>query len=69
MGIIMRDKDNILSAYDTCSTHAEWIRKVSEALGMCYDYDGPFVAAESNKVVEYICAMKEELQRLNAHVQ
>jgi hypothetical protein len=58
----MRDKDNVLSAYDTCSTHAEWIRKVSEALGMHYDYDGPFVAAESDVVVAYIKDIKARLQ-------
>lgn len=65
----MREKDNVLSAYDNCQTHAEWIRRVAEALGMYYDYDGPFVAAEADAVVDYINELKSNLHRLEEAAQ
>lgn len=39
-------------------SEAEWIERVSVALGIYYDYDGPFVAAPSDEVVEHIKALK-----------
>ena len=52
-----------LSAYDTCSTCSEWVKKVATALGMYYDYDGPFVAAESDAVVAHIKELQDRAER------
>jgi hypothetical protein len=49
-----------ISTEDEAKTAPEWVERVATALGMHYDYDGPFVAAPSQEVVEHVKRLRAE---------
>jgi hypothetical protein len=53
-----------LSAYETVGDCSDWVEAVATGIGIYYEYDGPFVAAEARHVVDTIKRERAEHERL-----
>jgi hypothetical protein len=57
-----------ISAHDDVDA-AGWVERVSMAIGIYYDYDGGWTAAESKVVVEHIKEQNREIDRLRERIE